>query len=224
MTVIESDRQSFAIVVLGDFNPSIFQPLWFSSNGLMPEEETKDADISLIHKQVASFSISKIQIQVDDSRLGLTTFESPQGPILRDLAIGTLSILEHTPLTAIGLNHDMVFPLETDEAWHAVGDRLVPKSDWKQIFDDPGMRQVLVEGKRPNCSADRVHVRVQPSANYSVSISINQHYQLETDERAEVRDRHREAIRVMQDDWTSFVSYARDAACKLLDFDVEYVI
>jgi hypothetical protein len=100
--VLEPDRQSYAIVVLGDFNPSIFQPLWFSLNGLMPEEETKNADIAIIHKQIASFSIGKIQVQVDDSRLGLTTVESPQGPILRDLAIGTLSILEHTPLKELG--------------------------------------------------------------------------------------------------------------------------
>jgi len=216
LVVIEPDRESFAIVVLGDFNPSIFQPLWFSLNGLVPDEEAKTADISVIHKQFASFSIGKILVQVDDSRLGLTTIESSQGPILRDLAIGTLSILEHTPLKAIGLNRDMVIALDTEEAWHAVGDRLVPKSDWMQIFDRPGMRHVVVEGKRPNCSADQLHIRIQPSANREVLIAVNQHYQLETDQRKEVRDRHKEAIRVLQSDWTSFVAYSRDAAYKLL--------
>ena len=216
MPVLEPDRQSYAIVVLGDFNPSILQPLWFSLNGLLPDEETKNADIAVIHKKIASFSIGKIQVQVDESRLGLTTVESPQGPILRDLAIGTLSILEHTPLKAIGLNRDMVFPMETDEAWHEVGNRLVPKSDWEQVFDRPGMQQVVVEGHRIDCSADRLHVRVQPSANTGVLIAVNQHYQLETEQRFEVRDRHNEAIRVLQDDWTSFVTYAREVPEKLL--------
>ena len=102
--VIEPERQSYAIVVLGDFNPSIFHPLWFSANGLLPEEETSEAEISVIHKAIASFKVGKLQIQVDESRLGLTAFESSQGPILRDLAIGTLSILEHTPLKAVGIN------------------------------------------------------------------------------------------------------------------------
>jgi len=216
LTEIEPDRQSFAIVVLGDFNPSIFQPLWFSANGLMAEEQTKDATISVIHKRIASFLIDKIQVQVDDSRLGLTTVESSQGPILRDLAIGTLSILEHTPLTAIGLNRDMIFTIENDEAWHAIGDRLVPKSDWMPIVDGPGMQQVIVRGKRLHCRADRVDFRVQPSDNRGVLIAVNQHYQLETDKRVEVRDRHKEAIRALQEDWASFVSYARDSACKLL--------
>jgi hypothetical protein len=216
LPVLEPERQSYAIVVLGDFNPSIFQPLWFSLNGLVPEEEAKNADIAIVHKQIASFSIGKIQVQVDDSRLGLTTVESPQGPILRDLAIGTLSILEHTPLKAIGLNRDMVFAMQTDEAWHEVGNRLVPKKDWEQVFDLPGMRQVIVEGHRSDCSASRSQVRVQPSANHGVLIAVNQHYQLESEQRVEVRDRHREAIRVLQDDWTSFATYARDAAEKLL--------
>ena len=78
------------------------------------------------------------------------------------------------------------------------------------------MRQVVVEGKRPNCSADQLHVRVQPSPDRGVLIAVNQHYQLETAQRAEVRDRHKEAIRVLQDDWTSFVNYAHNVALKLL--------
>jgi hypothetical protein len=214
--VIQPDRESIAIVALGDFNPSIFQPLWFSLNGLVPEEEANNADISIIHKQLASFAIGKIHIQVDESRLALTTVDFPQGPILRDLAIGTLSILEHTPLTAIGLNRDMVVTFESDEDWHAIGHRLVPKEDWAQILERPGMRQVVVEGKRPDCKADQLHVRVQPSADREILIAVNQHYKLERVDRAEVRARHNEAIRVLQDDWTSFITYALGAADKLL--------
>lgn len=220
MASVEPDRESFSIVVLGDFNPSIFQPLWFSLNGLIPEEEAESAEISVIHKELASFSIGKIVVQVDASRLGLTTLESTQGPILRDLAIGVLSILEHTPLRAIGLNRDMGFVIETDELWHSVGDRLVPKSDWMPILERPGMRQVVVEGRRPDCTADQLNIRVQPSANRGVLIAVNQHYQLETDQRPEVRDRHKEAIRVLQHDWASFVTYAYNAACKLLEVSV----
>lgn len=216
MTVVEPDSESFSIVVLGDFNPAILQPLWFSVNGLMPEEEARNADVDIIHKQFASFSIGGIRVQVDDSRLGVTAVESPQGPILRDLVLGTLAILEHTPLKAIGLNRDMVFVMKSDEAWHEVGNRLVPKSDWEQILKCPRMRQVVVEGQHSGCHADRLHVRVQPSASLGILIAVNQHYQLETDERVEVRDRHNEAIRILRDDWPPFITYAREASQKLL--------
>ena len=215
-TVVEPRRQSLSIVALGDFNPSIFHPLWFSANRLMPEEETENADVTIIQKQIAIFSMGEIQLQVDESRLGLTTIEPSKGPILRDLAIGTFSILEHTPLKAIGLNLDMAFVMESEEAWHALGHRLVPKHDWVQIFDKPGMQQVIVEGKRPDCEADRVHVRVQPSRDWGVLVAVNQHYQLETKERVDVRECNREGIRVLQDDWVSFMAFARDAANKLL--------
>jgi hypothetical protein len=164
--IAETLREAISIVVLGDFNPSIFQPLWFSANGLMPAEETKSADIAVIHKKVASFSMGKMQVQVDEARLGLTTVESPQGLVLRDLAIGTLSVLEHTPLKAIGINLDTVFVIDSDEAWHAIGHRLVPKSHWIPIVTQPGMQQVIVDGKREGCVADKVQIRVQPTSHH----------------------------------------------------------
>lgn len=216
MTVVEPDSELFSIVVLGDFNPAILQPLWFWVNGLVPEAEAKEADVDVIHKQFALFSMGGIRVQVDGSRLHVAAIESPQGPILRDLVLGTLSILEHTPLKAIGLNRDMTFVMETDEAWHEVGDRLVPKGDWEQILACPGMRQVVVEGQCSDCNADRLHVRVQPSANLEILIAVNQHYQLESKERVEVRDRHNEATRVLADDWLPFITYAREKVARKL--------
>ena len=56
MTVIEPESELLSIVVLGDFNPAIFHPLWFSVNGLVADAEAKDADVGFIHKQFASFS------------------------------------------------------------------------------------------------------------------------------------------------------------------------
>lgn len=213
---IEPEQQSLSIVALGDFNPSIFQPLWFSANGLMPKEETENAEISIIQKQLAIFSIGEIQFHVDESRLGLTTTELHSWPILRDLAIGILSILEHTPLKAIGFNRDMVFMMATEEAWNALGDRLVPKEDWATILEKPGMRQVVVEGKRPESTASRLQFRVQPSGIRGVMVAVNQHYDIETAERTDVSERNSEAIRVLQDDWNSFASFAQDAASTLL--------
>lgn len=214
--IFETQQEAISIVILGDFNPSIFQPFWFSANGLMPSEETKAAEIEMIHKRLASFSMGKIKVQVDEARLGLTTVESPQGLVLRDLAIGTLSILEHTPLKAIGINLDTVFELESDDAWHAIGHRLVPKKHWTPFVSQPGMQQVIVEGKRDNCSADRIQIRVQPTAQRQVMVAINQHYNLASKERMDVRERHDAAVRALQEDWTTFFKYAVAAAVQVI--------
>ena len=212
--ILEPEQQAFSIVALGDFNPAIFQPLWFSTNGLMPREETENAENMLIHKQIARFSMGSMQVHVDQSRLGITTVEPNDGPILRDLAYGTLALLEHTPLQAIGLNLDMEFRLQSEELWHDVGNRLVPKNDWRRVLESPGMRDVVVEGSRSECSADRIHFRIRPSAQFpwSVLVAVNQHYQLGTEDRQEVRERHREAVRILNDDWVSFCRYARESA------------
>lgn len=212
----EPERESFSVVVLGDFNPSIFQPLWFSTNGLLPKEETENATISIIHREFASFSIGGIQVQVDGTRFGLTTLETPQGPVLRDLAIGTLSILEHTPLRAIGLNLDSVFSVETDDAWHAIGHRLVPKNNWNAILDNPGMRQVIVEGQRQGCIANRVQMRVQPSGVREVICAINQHYQLDAPPSTSVRECHNKSLRALREDWADFVTFARSASISIV--------
>jgi len=214
---LEPDRQTMSIVVLGDFNPSIFQPQWFAVNDLMPREEADAADVNYIGKEFASFTIGSIYVQVDDSRLGLNAVESSRSPLLRDLAVGTLSTLDHTPLRAIGLNLDSQFTMDSEEAWNGVGDMLVPKEKWLRFLDHPGMRQVVVEGLRSDCSADRNHIRVQPTSVRGVMVSINQHYQLETLTRTEVQERNKEALRALGEDWTSFLDYANSAARGVLE-------
>src|SRR5690606_25466939 len=151
------------IVVLGDFNPAIFQPLWFWVNGLLPREEAEEAEIGVVSKEVASFVISGINIQVTGYRLGLTVTEPQQEPILRDLAIGTLSLLEHTPLNAIGFNRDMVFGVGSSESKDRIGFTLVPRENWETILEPEGMMQLIYQGKRHGCCADWVQFRIRSS-------------------------------------------------------------
>lgn len=212
----ETDRQSLSIVVLGDFNPAIFQPLWFSANGLMPREETESAANVIIHRRVASFSMGRIHVQVDESRLGLTTAESPDAPILRDLAIGTLSILEHTPLKALGFNLDRAIELDSVEATREFAETIAPKQCWSRVLDDPEALQVIVMGTRSDCVADRMQIRVQLGSERRVIIGINQHYQVAKDEDVDPRECHNSAQRALRDDWNEFIAYASDAAVKLM--------
>jgi len=46
---------SVSIVAIGSFNPAIFQPLWFSTNGLIRPEEAASATINLITNDVTAF-------------------------------------------------------------------------------------------------------------------------------------------------------------------------
>lgn len=217
------ERQNFSIVLLGAFNPAIFQPLWFSVNGLVPKEEAEAAELQVVHKDLSSLTIGSIQIQINKQRFGITALESSQGPQVRDLALGVICILEHTPLTAIGLNLEFLFGFNDDASWHGFGHRLAPKEAWRKFLIDPGMSGLEIEGKRDGVPKAKVNMRVAPSADIprGVQIAINQHYDLKTPALQSESERNAEASRILAEDWAPFCSYARHAANSLLDRDSE---
>ena len=44
------------IVIIGSFNPQIFQPAWFANEGLVRKGEAETAKIVIIHNRIVSFS------------------------------------------------------------------------------------------------------------------------------------------------------------------------
>lgn len=47
-----------SIVLLGSFNPCIFQPQWFVSQNLLPKSESDKADVKVISPEVSQFDIA----------------------------------------------------------------------------------------------------------------------------------------------------------------------
>lgn len=214
----QPEQEVHSVVALGDFNPMIFHPSWFSQNELLPSEETDEAESPIVTREISTFTVSDVHVQVEQARFGLTTKNSAKATLLRDLAIGCFTLLEHTPLNALGLNLDFDFEMRSADEWHAVGNRLAPKSEWANIIENPGMRAIVMEGKRTGNSADRIHIRVQPSSRpaHGVYVAINQHYILKASNRETVRQRNAEALRILNDDWNSFRHYALEAAVSII--------
>lgn len=99
--------EGMGIVLVGSFNPQIFQPAWFAAEGLIRKEEEEAAKIQLIHRQAALFSLDWLQLQVTDEKfVALTTPSSYYEP-LRDLVLGTFRLLRHTPIRQMDLNREM---------------------------------------------------------------------------------------------------------------------
>ena len=44
-----------SIVLIGNFNPKIFQPAWFGSEGLIQKKEAEQSTIEIIHPDVVIF-------------------------------------------------------------------------------------------------------------------------------------------------------------------------
>ena len=56
--------QSTTVVAVGDFNPAIFQPYWYSSMGLIGKKVAESSSIQVVHKDVADFSTDWFGLQV----------------------------------------------------------------------------------------------------------------------------------------------------------------
>jgi hypothetical protein len=167
-------------VLIGAFNPTIYQPAWFAKNGLIREEESNNAKVQVVHPEITTITIGSITIQIQTERVIASTMNAAEFEVLRDLIVGTFKTLPHTPINMLGINYDSHFKLSSEDAWHALGHRLAPKEPWANILDKPGMRSLTMESPRPNDMKGFIRVKVEPSTRlkFAAYININDHYQI----------------------------------------------
>jgi len=168
-----------SIVVLGSFNPAIFHPLWFKINQLIRPEEADSAKLEVTHPAVSIFSLEWFKLQVEMERFVVeTTDKANFGPI-SDLVLGTFSILDHTPVRALGMNRVMHFKMDSIEKWHAFGHMIAPKDVWHGIMERPGLRSLTMEDPRDD-PLGFTRVRIEPSKRVDpgIFIEVNNHYEI----------------------------------------------
>jgi len=200
---------SVSIVAIGSFNPAIFQPLWFSTNGLIRPEEAASATINLITNDVTAFRTEWFAVQVLSESSIFETKDPTKARPLRDLVVGTFTILEHTPVKAFGFNSQKHFRMGSEEEWHAFGDHFAPRESWKAVVSQPGMRVLGILGRRDGCKASAMNIIVQPSAppHPGVLIHVNQHYDLLEAKKASQADLNAYLLEILRDEWDGFLEY-----------------
>lgn len=208
--------QGMNIVLLGDFNPKIFQPAWFVSQGLIGEKESDSADIQAITPDVVIYTMDWLRVQVTRERFQFSTEQEPYYEMMRDLLAGTFTILEHTPIHSMGINLDYHFRMPSVEAWHELGHKLAPKEPWNGVINEPGMLNLTMQGTRKDSYSGLVRVSVAPSVrvNPGVYISINDHY--------EVNDPKKvigctEIMKMLNDVWSSSSRNSKAISEKLME-------
>ncbi len=225
---------SATVVLKGAFNPSIFSPAWLLAQDLIGKDEFGAADVAMIQRDIATFKTGWLNLVCTNDGLQLITDLSYEFERCRDVAIGILQTLRHTPLAYIGINRAVHFQLDSDEAWHAIGDTLAPKDYWEDILRFPGMRVLNIQGARPDHYAGRVHVQVEPSALVPRAVFVlhNDHFGLQTveaqpDSRAELTltepegaiaasaDRLPLALEILSNEWAASMSRAEEAIARV---------
>ncbi len=73
----EPKNQAFTVVIVGNFNTTIFQPSWFAANGIIAPSDAEDAQIELIHDQLTSFKLEWLSLRVESERFIAETNQPP---------------------------------------------------------------------------------------------------------------------------------------------------
>ncbi len=168
------------IVLVGSFNPRIFQPEWFVRHGLLQAKDIEGVNIEIISNDYAIFELPWLKVEVLGDRFMARTEDESKFSPLKDLVVGTFKILEHTPISAIGLNREISFDFLTSENWHRVGHSLAPKLIWEEYVDTPGMMMLLMQSKRTDDKKGSINIKIRPAAKipFGVTGDVNDHVDL----------------------------------------------
>lgn len=214
MPEITPEAQGVSIVAVGNFNPAILHPAWFAFHGLIRQEEAETAlkpengTQLMVSKELTVFSCEWFSLQVVDERFAIETKDPTKYRPLRDLAMGTFRVLEHTPIHLFGLNKTQHFRLPSEPEWHGLGHYYAPKQSWNELLDSPGMRSLTIQGKRRNCPDARIQIRLEPSVAPIVMVHVNEHY---GPDGSPPKNRMSYFLSRLQSGWDDFLVYC-DAA------------
>lgn len=169
------------LVVRGYFNPAILSPDWLLRVALISGEQHDDSEIQIISEEITIFRCGWATIQVGRDHLQVGASDPEEFDRLRDLVVGILQTLRHTPLAAIGINRHAHLRAPNLQAWHAVGDLLSPKDLWDGVLVLPGMQSIAYQGVRPDSFAGQVQVQIEPSNRVvnAIYVAHNDHFALQ---------------------------------------------
>jgi len=174
-------EKKLQIVLVGNFNPHIFHPQWFISQKLLGQKEGESAKIEIIHPDIAIFSLDWLRLEVTRERLVAISNYDQYNEVIKDLIIGTFSVLQHTPMKMLGINHTYISEVSDEAIWKGIGDKLAPKDIWGKFMKKPGLRSLIVESNEfeNEIYKNIVRVTVDPAkGRLNLRLNINDHFEL----------------------------------------------
>ena len=187
--IIEPEISGSSIVLLGQFNPSIFHPTWLQSNGIEVGDEWK---VEIVHPDISRFRFGDRFYTVDQNRFQVQTTVAPWVALLDITFMIFGEFLVHTPVRALGVNRDSHFCVKDEDTRLKIGRTLAPIGAWGNFGKkmEPGdgwvvgglqsltMRSIF-ETER---FSKQVNAKIEPSghilSNNGIYMQVNSHFTL----------------------------------------------
>lgn len=161
------ERKQYSIVLLGNFNPEMFQPEWFRRQNIISEE---DADFArnqdshtplIVSPQITVFRTSQMTVQIENRRFEVKADKEPLITLI-DFITKTFENLGAYNITAIGFNYIAHYKVESEAAFHIIGDKLAPKKWWETLLQD----EVTGENRKSGLASMQIKKCKEDSDSY----------------------------------------------------------
>jgi hypothetical protein len=198
---IEPEISAAAIVMVGFFNPQIFQPFWLANHGVISEREAETARVGFIHPEITQFNIEgEFSIQVERERFVIDRAIAPLVRIADVVCRIFGELLPHTPVRQLGINRHVHFDVGSFSARDQIGIKLAPREPWGEFgrlvsagegAKHGGLQSLTMVQKDV---ADRpggwIQAKIEPSnviggARTGIYMEVDDHYDLGKGEGAE---------------------------------------
>jgi hypothetical protein len=179
--MIKPELSSHSIVLVGKFAPSIFHPSWFANAGLIRKNQTDAAKIAIFSYEIVKYTIEWLDFTAQLNRIIMTTSQEAYFEPLRDLALGTFTILDQTPIQMLGINYQMHFTASSTLHWDEIESKLHPSQSEVARLPASRLESIRLSSVRPYDTHPGVfNFVVEPSVRFpeGVFISSNDHYEV----------------------------------------------
>ncbi|MDV7338143.1 hypothetical protein RYZ26_00950 [Terasakiella sp. A23] len=197
---LESNQTS--IVLVGKFNPLIFQPRWLESVDLIGAEEAlrleiEEGALEIIHQDVAILNLNWGKLHIDRGRFMAICDMEPHEAIF-DFTRSCFDILDSTPIYQMGINRTVTYRYPDENAWHHLGDTLAPKEPWGELMYREGervggLRTIVMEqatgdenGRKSRLDGGygytQIKIEAEKAGAFAVSVQVNNHFEVEKQE------------------------------------------
>lgn len=201
-------------MLIGRFNPRVFQPMWFAARGLLAEEDV-DADSVLMTDGFSNFVTREFGLLCTRDRWQvMATRTTPTPDILLDLTTETFTLLAETPVSQIGINHQAHVP-KSDQSWDTVVAQLGDPQRRLPFLGEQRLQTIEFRSERDDDYDGSRGLVLQPSValDGGVWFQLNDH--VSVNESPENVTGAEEAVKALRDVWDESRS-AADAVLAMI--------
>lgn len=224
MSAWEKIGEEAGIVLVGNFNPSIFHPEWFIRHEIVPawnyparsNSGDEVATVAVLPDLALVEFPDQRNLHVMLNKFTLRCTRASEYLTIKDIVTSTFDILQETPVTQMGMNYRADIQIADRDLWLKFGEKMAPKSPWlaaAPYIDDLDMEKQGVLGllemtmQMPRPDNLKGFIRPTLSAvdldSRKLSISINNHVVIEDNNATTMIDH-------LNNQWEKALAFADD--------------